>query len=350
MNEFRVVGVMSGTSLDGVDIALCSFKRVGEKWTFTIDAAETVAYDDNWKRILSTIHAKNAEEFAFTNVQYGKYLGNLVRDFLNKNQRTADFISSHGHTVFHQPSRQFTFQLGDGAALSVAGGLPVVCDFRSTDVALGGQGAPLVPIGDKLLFSEYDYCLNLGGIANVSFDRNGDRVAFDVCPCNIVLNGLANEVGKNYDENGRLAASGEINDGLLQQLNRLSYYGKKSPKSLGREDVERNFIPLLVSSNLSIEDKLSTLCDHVAIQITSTVNDGHKLLITGGGVYNEFLIKRIKHYSKAAILIPEKKIIEFKEALIFAFLGVLRWIGEINCMKSVTGATKDSIAGAVYLI
>jgi anhydro-N-acetylmuramic acid kinase len=353
MGIYHVIGIMSGTSLDGVDLAHTRFDGEDKFWDFEIKNAVTIPYNDVWKDRLGSLHSKDAFTFAKTHIEYGRFLGELVKKFVIDNNIKADFVSSHGHTIFHQPEEGVTNQIGDGAAISAECGLPVVCDFRITDVALGGQGAPLVPIGDKLLFSEYEYCLNLGGIANISYEEDDERVAFDICPVNIVLNHLSRLAGKNFDEGGTLAAKGKLNIDLLEQLNDLPYYSKSYPKSLGREDIEKFFLPLIDTAPISIEDKLCTFCEHIAIQISFVINRKHQgqnknFLITGGGAFNQFLIQRLKNKSEAEIIIPAKSIIEFKEALIFALLGVLRWRGEINCLKSVTGAEKDSCSGAIY--
>ena len=349
MNSYRVVGLMSGTSLDGVDIACCVFEQRREKWSFRIEKTETIPYTNQQRRNLVNLSQASAMQFAMEHVAYGKYLGGLVKDFLKRNRLKVDFISSHGHTIFHQPAAHFTTQIGDGAALSVACGLPVVCDFRSVDVALGGQGAPLVPVGDKLLFGQYDACLNLGGIANISFDSSGKRVAFDICPVNIVMNHLAALKGKRFDKDGMMAKKGNVQGKLLKKLNALSFYKRAIPKSLGREDIEKYFLKIIDGDRSSVEDKLRTFCEHIAIQVAeATRNIRGKMLVTGGGAYNLFLVDRINSHCRPETVIPGKQIIEFKEALIFAFLGVLRWRNEINCLRSVTGASRDSSGGAIY--
>jgi anhydro-N-acetylmuramic acid kinase len=350
MQTYKVIGVMSGTSLDGVDLAYCHFQHENGKWHFEIKSAKTISYMNEWKEKLSSLHKKDALSYAVTHTEYGRYLGELVKDF--SKDFDVDFISSHGHTIFHQPEKGFTAQIGEGAALSAATHFPVICDFRTADVALEGQGAPLVPIGDKLLFGDYAFCLNLGGIANISFDKKGERIAYDICPVNIVLNKLASQKGSMFDKDGEMAKRGEVNQELLNQFNLLSFYSKAYPKSLGREHIDRDYFPLLNSSVISAEDKLCTFCEHIAIQISDAVKEtstaDSKMLVTGGGAFNTFLIERIKTHCKVQVTLPQNRIIEFKEALIFAFLGVLRWRGEINCLKSVTGAKRDSSGGAIY--
>jgi len=281
--------------------------------------------------------------------EYGKYIGQQVLNFIEANKFKPDFIASHGHTIFHKPDEQLTLQIGDGNTIAAITGYPVVFDFRSLDVSLGGQGAPLVPIGDKLLFGEYDFCLNLGGFANISFEKNNQRMAFDICPVNFVLNHLAEKEHKSFDTDGELAKSGKVNPELLNELNLLAYYKLSSPKSLGREWVEEKVFPLLEKYNLSNIDLISTFTEHVAIQIARVIKNekGNSLIITGGGAYNKYLIDRIKHHSNIRVLIPEALLVEYKEALVFAFLGLLRLRGEVNCLSSVTGASRDSSTGVL---
>jgi anhydro-N-acetylmuramic acid kinase len=350
MRNYKVIGLMSGTSLDGVDIAFCEF-TFNEKWTFKLPASETIPYASEWKKNLGECHTYSAEKISEIDSTYGEYLGKLVKDFCDKNKLSPEFISSHGHTIFHQPQNKFTKQIGSGAALSVNAKLPVVCDFRTSDVALGGQGAPLVPIGDRYLFPDADYCLNLGGIANISFELNNDRLAYDICACNLVLNFYASKAGVVFDEDGRLAAKGNINKLLLDELNALSFYSKSFPKSLGREDIEKNIFPLIEKHALKTEDVLATFCKHIGEQISKSLiikKKNLKMLVTGGGAFNSFLIEQIKNHCSCEIIVPEKKIIEFKEAIIFAFLGVLRIRNEVNCLRSVTGAKEDNVGGAVF--
>lgn len=348
---YRIIGLMSGTSLDGLDIAYCIFEKTEKKWKYKIHSSETIKYTKEWSTKLSTIHNSSAYEFALANTEYGYFLGEKVNRFITQNKiSSVDFIASHGHTIFHQPERNFTFQLGSGAAIAGRTGITTVCDFRSVDVALNGQGAPLVPVGDALLFSEFDYCLNLGGIGNISFDEKKKRKAFDICPVNLALNKLSQELGKKYDNKGEFARSGKLNSKLLEKLNRLDYYKAKGAKSLGREWVEEVFLPVINSFDVSVHDKLKTVCEHIAFQIAVYANrKKSKMLVTGGGAYNGYLIERIRFHSKSSVVIPDKQTIEFKEALIFAFLGLLRFEQKNNSLASVTGASTDNIGGAVYL-
>ncbi len=349
MQEYNVIGLMSGTSLDGTDIAYCHFVLDNRRWKYNILDAVTIEYTDNWKSRLTNSMNTNAETLALLNIEYGHYLGKITNEFFKKGGFTPDLISSHGHTVFHQPKKKLTLQIGDGAAISAETGIPVVCDFRSKDVALGGQGAPLVPIGDRLLFSEYDQCINIGGIANISFEKNNKRIAFDICPANMVLNFLSQRLGYKFDEDGKIASTGKANANLLSELNSLEYYNQSPPKSLGKEWVFDTFIPIIHKYSISVQDTLNTVTEHIAEQISSSLQKQGRTLITGGGANNTFLINRIKEKSEAEIIIPDQMLIDYKEALIFAFLGILRLRKEPNCLSSVTGASNDNCGGAVFM-
>ena len=341
---------MSGTSLDGVDIAYCEFEKTGEKWTFKIPFAETIPYTDRWKNLLSNVMHGSAAELAALHCEAGRYYASCINNFMQQNKIQPHFIASHGHTVFHQPDKKFTLQIGDGATLAALTGFDVICDFRAKDIALGGQGAPLVPVGDALLFSDYRFCLNLGGIANITV--TDELVAFDVCPANMPLNDLVASENLACDMDGRIAKSGNTDASLLHKLNALSYYRQKYPKSLGREWYEAEFSPL-IKNNLPLQDNLHTICDHIAVQIASVINafngkSTDKLLITGGGAFNPAITDAIKKHCNIEVVIPFKNIIEFKEAMIFAFLGVLFKRDENNVLSKVTGALRDHTGGALY--
>jgi anhydro-N-acetylmuramic acid kinase len=342
-NIFRVLGVMSGTSLDGIDFAICSFHK-NKNWNFNIEKCATTKYTKLWKDTLQNLHAKDKENIAKINIEYGKYLGNLINTFLGENK--VDFIASHGHTIFHNPDNNYTLQIGDGNTIAKTTKITTINDFRSIDVSLNGQGAPLVPIGDLHLFSDYMYCINLGGFANISIKESKSITAFDICPVNIVMNELSGKLGKEYDENGDSANNGNLIPKLLETLNNLEFYHKKPPKSLGREWVEK-FINPTLKSTYKTEDMLHTFCEHIAMQIGMYLTND-EVLFTGGGVYNQYLVNRIKHYSNAKIIIPSKEVIDYKEALIFAFLGVLRMRDEVNCLQSVTGAIRDNCGGVIH--
>lgn len=351
-NEFTALGIMSGTSLDGLDLALCRFRFHKGKWSYSLLKHQTISYQPAWKKRLSEAHLLTGCDLMKTDSDYANYIASTANRFLKANRIRPDVIGSHGHTVFHQPESGFTFQLGSGAVIAALTGIDTVSDFRITDVTLGGQGAPLVPVGDELLFGQYDVCLNIGGIANLSFLKNKIRLAYDICPANMILNKLAALKGKPFDKNGLLASKGEVNAALLNKLNSLHYYRKPFPKSLGREWFEHVFYPLVQKEKIADEDKLATCTEHVAIQIAKEINrlnrKHSRVLATGGGAKNKFLIKRIKQHTSAEIILPGESLIDMKEAIVFAFLAVLRINNRVNCLKSVTGAAKDSISGALY--
>lgn len=347
-NKWLVVGTMSGTSLDGLDLAAVEFRRSKNRWNFSIVAAETKKYSGEWEEKLRTAPKLSGEQLIVLHNVYGQFTGQQINRFIKTRQLLPDLIASHGHTVFHQPEKGFTFQAGNGACIAAETGITTVADFRTSDVALGGQGAPLVPVGDRLLFPEYEACLNLGGFANISFEQNGKRIAFDICPVNFILNDLAQKLIKPYDENGELGRQGAIDNQLLEKLNQLEFYAQNPPKSLGREWVDKNFLPIMEKSNLPVQDQLRTAYEHLALQIAKAAPASGKMLVTGGGAFNSFLMERLRQHLKCEIVIPSSEIINYKEALVFAFLGLLRYLGEINCYASVTGASRDSSSGVIF--
>lgn len=346
------MGMMSGTSLDGLDLAYCVFQHGASGWKYTIEKAVTLKYPAVWYSRLSQAHTLPGIELMALDAAYGSYLGKAARTFADKHALKPDFIASHGHTVFHQPQKKFTTQIGNGFNLHAACMLPVVCDFRMQDVAFGGEGAPLVPAGDKFLFHEHDVCLNLGGIANMSVDVKGKRIAFDICFCNMGLNYLAGEAGKDYDKGGALAAEGSVNGKLLTSLQKVyKKYRNKRP-SLGREMFERDILPMLNDKNVSLEDRLCTFTELAAQEICDAIKMHKKearVLCTGGGAFNAFLVSRMLESGRDDItfIIPEDDVVKFKEALVFGFLGVLRVRGEVNCLRSVTHAARDTSSGTL---
>ncbi len=349
--KYKVIGIMSGTSLDGVDLACCTFQKKEKGWAYKIEYAETIKYPTNWKKNLEKAHTLPAESLLILDVAYGKYLGEISASFISKNKiRSVDFISSHGHTIFHQPKKGLTFQAGNGMSIHAATNLPVIYNFRNLDVTLGGEGAPLVPAGDAFLFAEYDICLNLGGIANLSVDIKGKRQAYDICFCNMGLNYLMADVKKEFDAGGKRAACGEINVVLLKALNKVYASLRKERPSLGREIFEKKIIPILNRSKSSLQDKLRTLVESTAIEIAFafTAKKNPLVLCTGGGVFNSFLMARLFDHcaDDATLIMPEDEVVKFKEAIVFAFLGVLRVRDEVNCLKSVTHASRDNSGGA----
>lgn len=351
-NHYNIIGVMSGTSLDGIDLAHLKFEIVGEKWQFEILEAETISYTQTWLNQLKTAVGYDKEQLVALNREYTILLGKTIADFIEKHQiKNLDAVCSHGHTILHQPHNGFTLQIGNLPEIATYCAQKVVCDFRVQDVQLGGQGAPLVPIGDRILFADYQYCLNLGGFSNVSFEADGQRIAFDISPVNTVLNFYANPLGFDYDDKGQIAQSGELSPELLDALNALDFYQQPYPKSLGFEYVKETVLPLMESYAIPVQDKMRTFTEHIALQIAQAlpIKNG-QLLITGGGAYNEFLIQQMqKELPEMNLVVPEPKVLEFKEALIFGLLGVLKLRGETNVLASVTGAKHDHSSGAIYL-
>jgi anhydro-N-acetylmuramic acid kinase len=351
-NGTFVLGLMSGTSLDGLDMALCEFEPEGHGYAFKIHKALTVPYSREWRARLSGAPRLSAEAYFELHAEYGRFMAAKVQDFLKGVSQQPSLLCSHGHTVFHQPRKGFSTQLGCGATLAALTEISTVCDLRNGDVALGGQGAPLVPIGDKLLFPQYQACVNIGGIANISFDNaEGERVAFDICEANMLLNHLSEQSGKPYDENGAMARSGKIQLPLLKALNALDFYKTSGPRSIGREWFENNVMPLMAAGNFSIEDKLATSVEHIAFVITETLNKQKikEALFSGGGAFNTFLMERIAAHTPTTCSLEESNITNFKEAVIFAFLGYLRLNGKLNALRAVTGASRDSVTGAFYI-
>ena len=346
--SLKIIGLMSGTSLDGLDICYVDFKYNNGKWEYEILCAEDEAYPDDVKHKLATAQSMTAYDYALFNSDYGIYLGERVKAFMDKTGTKPHFIASHGSTVFHQPAIRFTAQIGSGAGIAAETGVDTICDFRTTDVALFGQGAPLVPVGDRNLFSDFDYCLNLGGFSNISSESGDSRIAYDISPVNYVINKYMREVGEEFDRDGEVASKGKVSAELLDQLNNLPFYTMKGPKSLGREWVESDVFPLMDKYSLSLEDKLRTFYEHVAMQISKHIKGG-KVLLTGGGALNKFLVERMQACApQCEYVIPSTQTINFKEALIFAFLGALFVANQPNCMNTVTGAKYNCIGGALY--
>lgn len=358
---YRAIGIMSGSSLDGLDIVFAEFQEQGGKWDYVIRESACYPYEPEWAERLKNAVSLSALDYLLLHTAYGHYIGEKVNRFIEEKQLhyQVGLISSHGHTTFHLPEKKMTGQLGDGAAIAAVTGLPVVADLRALDVALGGQGAPIVPIGEKLLLNGYAYFLNLGGIANISINAD-PYLAFDICPANRVLNMIANATGKEYDEDGKLAASGKTDAQLLEKLNQFAYYQKTPPKSLANDFGTEILYPVIQSSGLSIPDQLRTYCEHIAFQTDKAFskfsNDkpqasNHTLLVTGGGAHNKFLINLLAEkllQKNIEVVVPDADLINYKEALIMAFIGVLRWRQENNTIASVTGASRNSIGGALW--
>lgn len=343
-------GLMSGTSLDGVDLATVQFDCTDEKWSYRILAAKTYPYPAELDELLRALPSTGAEKVFEADARLGLFYGELILAFIQESGVKPSLIASHGHTLFHNPTAGYTTQIGSGAHIAATTGLDTVCDFRSKDVALHGQGAPLVPVGDRLLFADYSACLNLGGIANISFDdRDGLRRAFDICPVNMALNELALREGKAFDDRGEMAASGKVLKNVLEQMQRLEFFSRSGARSLGREWYIREFLPLLQHGNSA--DLSRTVCEHIALQhamATAHLTEGSEELVTGGGARNLYLIQRMQETGKTKLILPEAELIDFKEAIIFALLGVLNVVGSVNVFYSATGSLKDHVGGALY--
>lgn len=352
-NSTLILGLMSGTSLDGLDLALCHFYTANSQWKYDILKAATAPYNDKLRQELSAAPQLSGLELAKLDREFAKAMAEEVKKFLKDSPHQPQYIASHGQTIFHQPEIGLTLQIGSGAVLAAETGIPVICDFRTTDVALGGQGAPIVPIGDELLYNQYDSCLNLGGFCNISFKKSGKRVAFDIAPCNLLLNFLARREGSPFDPNGKMAREGAIIHPLLEKLNEIPFYQKEGAKSLGKEWLDREILPLFDVNNVKIKDLLRTATEHISTQIAKILINNHipTLLATGGGAKNSFLVERLQALApKTRVTIPDENTINFKEAIIFAFLGLLRIQGKANCLHDVTGSLKDNCGGAVYLV
>ncbi len=357
---YNVIGLMSGSSLDGLDIVYTVLEEVRGQWKFDIIEAECLPYVPEWKHGLEHASEMAVPDFLKLHTRYGHYLGQQVNSFIRRHgfEHKIHFIASHGHTVFHDPARKTTSQIGDGAAIAAVTGLPVISDLRALDVALGGQGAPIVPIGDKLLFGNFDYWLNIGGIANMTVRHGDSMMAFDVCPANQVLNKLAQRAGKDFDNEGRIAASGVVLQGVLEQLNTQEYYEQAAPKSLSNEAAQNLAFPILFESEYDNNDMLRTMVQHIAEQIAGAVKqyphgkEKAEMLVTGGGALNNFLVEQLRE-TLAPLnvnpVVPYEQVAKFKEALVMALIGALRWREETNVMSSVTGASRDSIGGALWM-
>ena len=359
---YRAIGLMSGSSLDGLDIAFVEFTESMGKWSYNVEASDCIGYTAEWKEKLAAATKCTAYEYLLLHAAYGKYLGQQVNEFIDKNHlhHRVQLIASHGHTTFHAPHLGMTAQLGDGAALAAETAINVISDLRALDVAFGGQGAPIVPIGEKLLFSDYPFCLNIGGICNISYKKQDSYLAFDVCPANKVLNMLAHQHGKEYDEYGQLAESGNIITPMLTHLNSLPYYAQPYPKSLANSFGIEEVYPVIESYSERAINKLRTYTEHITMQVAYAVqhlvqrplDTPAKMLVTGGGAFNTFLIKRLSHALQPyniEIEVPAAQVVNYKEAIVMALIGVLRWREEYNVFNTVTGALRSSIGGAVWI-
>ena len=350
-DKYVVLGLMSGTSMDGLDISCADYYKTQDRWKFKLLKAQTFSYNQSTKSDFSQLfnHKQNIED---VDIKFAHTISDSIISFLAKHNLHPDLIASHGHTIFHQPENRYTLQIGSGQIIAERIQIPVVNNFRQQDINFGGQGAPLVPVGDKLLFSEYDACVNLGGIVNISYDYHNSRIGYDITPCNLILNYLAEKEGQEYDYKGNIALTGQVHKELLKTLSAINYYKLSFPKSLGKEYIDKEFFPIIDSYQLSIRDLLCTYVEHIAIQIANIFSEYNisNALFTGGGSFNSFLISRIQHHTNTEIILPSHQLINFKEAIIFGFLGLLRCLNEDNCFASATGAAKNHSSGDIYLI
>lgn len=346
---------MSGTSLDGLDMAYCHLWEKNGIWDFEIQKTCSVSYTVGMKAKLKDSIYLPAEELLVLHNTYGNWLGERAKAFMEPSGLQVDFIASHGHTTHHRPELGLTFQIGSGQHLANASGHPVICDFRTNDVALGGQGAPFAPIGDELLFGSYDFCLNLGGISNISFKKEDKRIAYDIGMANMVLNHITAKIDLSFDDDGRMARKGKLNSQLFKELNALPYYQAPFPKSLGYEWFVEKVVPIVDGTEDDIENLLHTAIHHNCEQIAKEVlaqrtKNMDSLLVTGGGALNTFFIEVLQEKlgEEVAVIVPSRTLIEFKEALVFALMGVLRWENKVNVLSSVTGSKRDSSSGVVF--
>jgi len=345
---------MSGTSLDGLDIVLCELSNAKGKWTYHLIKCETVTYSKKWRNELKGALLLSGKDLLRLNRHYGAWVAQQVNHFLSDVDKKPDLIASHGHTLFHEPSVGFNFQLGDGNIIAANTGITTVSDFRSLDICLGGQGAPLVPIGDEMLFAEYSACVNLGGFANVSAQIDQERKAWDICPLNFVINRLMEKVDLPMDKDGRFGAEGIVINELLNRLNALDFYSWNGPKSLAQEWVDENVWPIIEEyEHEALKNIVRTCYEHfseiIATDLNRRITSG-KVLFTGGGVYNAFFINLLKTKLNCEVIIPDDRLVNYKEALVFALLGLLRMRGEANCLMNITGAGSNSSSGSINYI
>jgi anhydro-N-acetylmuramic acid kinase len=351
--EYLLLGLMSGSSLDGLDIAACHFQVADNKWTYHILAADTCSYPESLRKELAELNgSRNTRLQQFVSKELGRFTGHAIHHFLQENNLPAPMaISSHGHTTLHLPAEGLSIQIGDAAEIASITGLPVLYNFRNADIAAGGQGAPLVPVCDILLFNQYDICLNIGGIANISYQRNTERIGYDICAANQLLNHLAARLKLDYDADGKMAAAGKLLEPLLDALNQVSFLQQAAPRSLDNSFVRNNWIQILDAEDAPIHDLLHTATEHIAMQIARHISETGiqqpNILLTGGGVYNSYLIRRISELSGLPLSLPEHEVIRFKEALAMALMGALRLRNEPNFLPTVTGAAVAVSGGEI---
>jgi anhydro-N-acetylmuramic acid kinase len=339
---------MSGSSLDGLDVVYCEM-RSEPNYSFKVLAFNTFPYPEEIQKIIANIEVSISKDYENEHVLFDELSSISIKTFMEDNNiEKPDFIASHGHTIFHFPEKNITCQIGNGKIMAKEINFPVICNFRQADMDAGGQGAPLVPIADVLFFPEYSACLNIGGIANISFDENGKRIGFDICAANQLLNFCAQQIGLEYDDEGSMARTGKINEALLRELNAFDYFDLPFPKSMDNNFIRDNFFPILSNYKIYPSDKLATTTEHIAYQISRIINKQidsqnipkniYSLLVTGGGAYNSYLLRRIEQLCGIKITLPDNTTIQFKEAIAMCLMGMLRWENKPNFLPSVTGA------------
>lgn len=348
--RYRVIGVMSGTSTDGLDLACCDFTGVSGKWEFSMKAANTFPYDGEWSNRLQNAARLDERGLDQLDREYGSWIAMRIVEFCEQHSLDPKLIASHGHTVLHRPGEGITYQAGSGAVIATSTGITTISNFRKKDVELGGQGAPLAPVGDRYLFGGYEGCLNLGGFCNISYESSGSRIGYDLAPCNLALNYLSKKSGRDYDHSGMMGRRGHSDSTLLSRLNNLKFYGIDGPRSLGREWLESEFLPLIDQAELEQSDQMRTVYEHIAFQTGRNIEKlaPGRVLLSGGGAHNSFLVELIARHTQCRLIMPDPLIVDFKEALIFGFLGLLKYLGMVNCFASVTGAARDSDCGEVF--
>ncbi|UPK70853.1 anhydro-N-acetylmuramic acid kinase [Chitinophaga filiformis] len=358
---YNVIGVTSGTSLAGLDLVFAALTEVRGKWTYEIKAAERLAYTPEWEEKLGGAANLPARDYLLLNSEYGHYIGHAVNQFISQHQldHQVHFIAAHGHTIFHVPAQKMTAQLGDGAAIAVVTGLPVINDLRAMDIALGGKGAPILPVAEQLLFPDHRYRINLGENATMAVQKEGQLLAFDICPCNYVLDTLAETLGRSYDDEGKLAAGGVTDQPLLHALNELAFYNENYPRTLASKFGTGVVMPIIQQHQLSTQGKLNTYTHHIAAQIEKVIKDfqsqageevSNSLLLTGGGTANIYLVKAIGEALQPLNITVTVQQEPFRNALMIALLGALRWRQEPNALAAVTGAERDSVGGALWAV
>lgn len=350
----RVAGIMSGTSLDGIDVAIVELPKARTVKFVSVPYPAKIR-----ERLLAVSNSvTHTSEISRLNYEIAELYAKAV-----KRAGKVDLIGCHGQTIYHE-GRRNTLQIGEAAVLAERTGVPVVSNFRARDIAAGGQGAPLVPYVDYQLFrhpKRMRVALNIGGIANITVIPAGARpdqvVAFDTGPGNMVIDALAREAsgGKwNYDRDGRIAASGKLDRGLLDELLRDPYYRRRPPKSAGREQYGTEFVTRLKASGASLRDLVATAtvltASTIAMAVDRFTRGPLELIVSGGGSHNPQILRHL------SALLPQARVgssgdfgvdPDAKEAIAFAILAYATWRGRPSNLPSATGARRPALLGSV---